>query len=199
LDEVLAVCRFLGDFPGPWWVGGGWAIDVWMGNPSREHEDVEICVLRSDQAALKAYCAGWQSFTPVNDQWAAMAEGELLEFPHCMWQLRNTSEASRTDGMPPEFEFILNDVVDGQWILQPEPSIQLPIDQVYGPSPLGIPVTAPEILLLHKSWHRHRPKDEHDFQRIRDRLSAAQRTWLRDQLERVRPDDPWLPRLGREG
>ncbi len=98
LDEVLAVCRFLGDFPGPWWVGGGWAIDVWAGSPSREHEDVEICVLRSDQVTLKEYCAGWQSFTPVNDQWAAMAEGELLEFPRCMWQLRSMSGASRTEG-----------------------------------------------------------------------------------------------------
>ena len=54
LDEVFAVCRFMAGFPGPWWLGGGWAIDIWAGAPSREHEDIEICVLRRDQDAAHA-------------------------------------------------------------------------------------------------------------------------------------------------
>ncbi len=195
LDEVFAVCRFTEGFPGPWWLGGGWAIDIWTGGPSREHEDIEICVPRSYQEAVHAYCADWRFFTPVNEQWAALPEGEMLESPRFMLQLRRTPESSvSVEGMPSEFEFLLNDVADGEWIFLPEPSIRLPMERVYGPSPLGLPVTAPEILLLHKAQH-HRPKDEHDFERVRDRMDVDRRAWLRLQLERIRPEDPWIAEL----
>ena len=67
-DELLAVCRFLDTFPCSWWLGGGWAIDAWLGNRSRDHEDIEICVARHDQGLIYAYCATWDFLTPVNDQ-----------------------------------------------------------------------------------------------------------------------------------
>ncbi len=196
LDEVFAVCRFMADFRGPWWVGGGWAIDLWADGPSREHEDIEICVPRSTQEAVHAHCAGWQPFTPVNDQWAPMAEGERLEAPQFMLQWRRApATTTAVEGLPPEFEFLLNEVADGEWRFLREPAIRLLLARVAVPSPLGPLVTAPEVLLLHKAWFPHRPKDEHDFQRVRDRLSADQRAWLRLHLARLRPADPWLPQL----
>ena len=195
LDEVFAVCRFMADFPTPWWLGGGWAIEVWAGSPSREHEDIEICVLRGDQELVYTYCAGWQFFTPVDNEWAPMAGGERLLFPRFMLQLRRTPEtAVAVAGMPPEFEFLLNDLTDGRWIFHHEPSIRLPLERVYGRSPLGLPVTAPEVLLLHKAWY-HRPKDDHDFAVALPRFSAAQRAWLRRTLEEYHPGDPWLASL----
>jgi hypothetical protein len=196
LEEVVAVGRFLTGFPRPWWVGGGWSIDLWAGGQSREHEDIEICVLRSDQGTARAYCAGWQPFTPVNERWAPLAGDEWLEAPRSMLQLQRAPETVMTvEGMPPTFEFILNDVADSQWIYTGEPSIRVPLDRVVVHSPLGLRVTAPEVLLLHKACS-HRPKDEHDFRRVRDRLGADQRAWLKRQIARIRPDDPWLPQLG---
>ena len=56
LNEVLAVGAFLKDFPVRWWIGGGWAIDIWIGKASRAHEDIEICILRKDQEAAYQYC-----------------------------------------------------------------------------------------------------------------------------------------------
>lgn len=197
LDEVFAVCRFLADFSAPWWIGGGWSIDLWAGGPSRDHEDIEICVLRDAQEAIHAYCSGWQYYTPVDDQWAPIPESQRLAFPHFMLQLQQTPETIvGVEGMPPVFEFLLNDIVDGEWIFRPEPSIRLPLERVTVRSPLGPLVTVPEILLLHKAWYTHRPKDDHDFERVRDLLNGEQRGWLRQQLTRIRPDDPWLSRLG---
>ncbi len=196
MDEVFAVCRFMDAFPRQWWIGGGWAIDLWAGGPSRDHEDIEICVLRDAQEAVHTYCPGWQYYTPVDGQWAPMPEHERLAFPNFMLQLRRTpGTAVAIEGMPPQFEFLLNDVVDGEWIYGPEPSIRLPLERVFVRSPLGPLVTAPEILLLHKAWYTHRPKDNHDFERVRNLLDADQRGWLRTQLKRIRPDDPWLSRL----
>ncbi len=141
-------------------------------------------------------CADWQFFTPVAGEWAPLPEGEKLEPPRFMLQMRRTPETAATvAGMPPAFEFLLNDATDGAWAFMREVSIQVPLERIAISSPLGIRVTAPEVLLLHKAWHPHRPKDEHDFARVRDLLSADQRAWLKTHLERIRPDDPWLPQL----
>jgi len=196
LDELFAVCRFLADFPCRWWLGGGWAIDAWFGTQSREHEDIEICVARQDQDTIFAYCAAWQFFTPVNNEWASLPSGERLAAPRFMLQLQRTRHTiDLVEGMPPTFEFLLNEVADDQWMFLRDPSIHLPIEQVYGPSPWGMQVTLPEILLLHKAVYRPRPKDEHDFERMRPSLSSTQRVWLREQISRIHSEHPWVGQL----
>jgi hypothetical protein len=196
LDELFAVGRFLADFPCRWWLGGGWAIDAWFGVQSREHEDIEICVARHDQDTIFAYCTTWQFFTPVNDQWAALPIGERLAAPRFMLQLQRTSDTTDVvEGMPPTFEFLLNEINQNQWTFLRDPSIHLPIGQVYGRSPWGMQVTMPEILLLHKAVYRPRPKDEHDFQRMQPHLNSAQRLWLREQINRIHPEHPWISQL----
>jgi hypothetical protein len=103
-------------------------------------------------------------------------------------------------GLPPAFEFLINDVADGAWLFPLDRAVRVPLERVPVASPLGVSVVAPEILLLLKAWNRRRAsapnKDEHDFQRARPRMSLEQRGWLRAQLERLKPDDPWIPQLG---
>jgi putative redox protein len=197
LDECLAVCRFMAGWPGPWWVGGGWAIDLWAGGASREHEDVEICVPREDQLFLRDFVPDWRSYTPKNNQWAPLADGELLEPPAFMWQLRRTADTEVTvEGMPPRWEFLLNEVHDGEWTFPRDPTVRLSLDRLVLPSTLGPPVMAPEAVLLHKAFHNPpRPKDDHDFLWANDRLTPPQRAWLRTHLARLLPDHPWLPKL----
>ena len=196
LDEVQAVARFMQHFPGQWWFGGGWAIDLWLGQQSRDHEDIEICVWRDDQRAVHDYCAEWQFYTSVSGEWAAMADGEMLAFPRFMLHLRRTPDTVVADAaMPPTFEYLLNDMADGQWQFQPESDVRAPLEQVVVSSPFGFRVTAPEIVLLHKAWHAHRAKDDHDFARVRDRLGSERQMWLAAHLMRFRPGDPWLAQL----
>jgi hypothetical protein len=196
LDELLAVCRFLEHFPCRWWLGGGWAIDAWFGSQSRDHEDIEICVARQDQDSVFAYCAAWQFFMPVDNDWAPLPSGERLATPRFMLQLQGTAQTvDLIDGMPPTFEFLLNEVIDDRWMFMREPSIHLPIEQVYSRSPWGMLATKPEIVLLHKAVYRPRPKDEHDFQRMQPHLSLAQRVWLREQIGNIHPEHPWIGQL----
>jgi hypothetical protein len=196
LDELFAVCRFLADFPCRWWLGGGWTIDAWFGTQSRDHEDIEICVARQDQDTIFAYCAAWQFFTPVNDQWAPLPSDERLLAPRFMLQLQRTPHTiDLVEGMPPTFEFLLNEVDRDQWTFLRDPSIHLPIERVIGRSPWGMQLTMPEILLLHKAVYRPRTKDEHDFQRMQPHLSSAQRVWLREQINTIHPEHPWIGQL----
>jgi hypothetical protein len=36
----------------PWWVAGGWALDLVLGRKTRPHADLEISMLTGDQQAL---------------------------------------------------------------------------------------------------------------------------------------------------
>ena len=189
------MARFLARFPGPWWIAGGWAIDLWLGSVSRDHEDIEISVLRQDQVALHVYCGAWPMFTPRNNEWVPLPSGEQLVLPEFQLQVRPSPDAPLDPpGLPPEFEFMLNDVEAGEWIFRPEPHIRRAWDHLRLPGAAGLPVTAPEVMLLHKSRH-HRPKDEHDFARVRPHLNPEQRLWLRAALTEIRPADPWIAQL----
>src|SRR5215207_8377122 len=115
-SELLAVCRFLCNFPCQWWLGGGWAIDAWLGSQSRAHEDIEICVARRDLPQIYRYCATWDFFTAVAGEWAPLPTGTQLEAPGFMLQLQRTSRTQVSEaGMPPTFEFLLNEVDGEQW------------------------------------------------------------------------------------
>ncbi|MCL4541605.1 MAG: hypothetical protein M1396_04620 [Chloroflexi bacterium] len=46
---VRPVATLLTDFDRPWFIAGGWAIDLFLGRQTRAHKDVEIAVLRQDQ------------------------------------------------------------------------------------------------------------------------------------------------------
>ena len=79
---------------GVWWaVAGGWAIDLWLGEQTRDHHDVEVVVRGSDQAAVHAalgqrlelYCidppgTGWRLWT-----------GGRIEPPAFQLQARSTT------------------------------------------------------------------------------------------------------------
>jgi hypothetical protein len=42
-------------FHKPWCIAGGWAIDLFLDQITREHHDIEIAIFREDQMKLKNY------------------------------------------------------------------------------------------------------------------------------------------------
>jgi hypothetical protein len=195
-DELLAVCRFLREFPCQWWLGGGWAIDAWLGSQSREHEDIEICVARHAQRQIYQYCAGWSFATPVDGEWAPWPAGTWLEAPRFMLQLQRTAQTQISEAaMPPTFEFLLNEVDGEQWTFYRNPQIQFPLASIYECSAWGMLVTRPEILLLHKAVYRPRAKDDHDFHRVLSHLGQDRRLWLHNAIMSLHADHPWTAQL----
>jgi hypothetical protein len=195
-SELLAVCRFLRNFPCQWWLGGGWAIDAWLGSQSRDHEDIEICVARRDLPQIYQYCVTWDFFTAVAGEWAPLPAGTQLEAPGFMLQLQRTARTQVSEaGMPPTFEFLLNEVDGEQWTFYRNPGIQLPLASICARAGWGMPVTRPEILLLHKAVYHPRPKDDHDFRCIVPALGPGQRQWLRNAIMTMHTDHPWAKQL----
>jgi hypothetical protein len=62
----------------------------------------------------------------------------------------------------------------------------------------GIPLLAPELVLLFKSQNtsgKDRDKDQDDFHRIYPLLEAERRAWLRWALVASAPAHPWIEAL----
>ncbi|WP_027341226.1 nucleotidyltransferase domain-containing protein [Hamadaea tsunoensis] len=49
--EPRGIATVLSGVDVPWYVAGGWAVDLWLGRISRAHEDLEIAVPLTDVVA----------------------------------------------------------------------------------------------------------------------------------------------------
>lgn len=58
-------CR-LSRVSNPWCVVGGWALDLWHGTKTREHEDLEFTILREDLSVFR-YALNDMEFYTIDD------------------------------------------------------------------------------------------------------------------------------------
>ena len=182
------VAEELRDFPGPWHICGGWALDVFLGRVTRVHHDVDVVVPRADQLTLqeRMTARGWKLLTPF--------EGRLQPWPmHMRLELpRHQVHAHRSGTF---IDFLLADVDGGVWRYRREPAIIRDLGRVGLRSDEGIPFLAPELVLLFKSKNtsgKERSKDQADFEVAYTRLEPERRVWLRWALTAVDPSHPWI-------
>src|SRR5580693_6175690 len=46
----------------PWWIAGGWALDLFSGRQSRPHRDLDVGILRRDAPRVIAALPDWEFF-----------------------------------------------------------------------------------------------------------------------------------------
>lgn len=188
------VASFFASLSAPWWVAGGWAIDLFLGRQTREHEDIDVSFLRRDQDAVRSLFAGWDMQAalqpPRDEMWPfhSWAPGERLDPTiHDIW-------CRPTATQPWAIQLMVDDTRDDQWLFRRMPAIERTLAAIGGVTPDGIPYLAPEVQLLYKAKGL-RPKDEADFAHALPALSLERRQWLSAALLRVHPEHPWLARL----
>lgn len=52
-EPAHAVASLLSDLTVPWWITGGWAIDLAVGHLTRDHTDVDVMMLERDEHVLR--------------------------------------------------------------------------------------------------------------------------------------------------
>jgi hypothetical protein len=174
----------------PWAVAGGWALDLWLGEQTREHEDLEIAVPAAFypeiQARLEAL--GLKVFSNVNGEVIALEPGEAPE-PRGFqtWVTDAAAQGWRMD--------IFREPGDAQtWVYRRTGELSAPRAWASGRSAAGIPFVAPQIVLLFKA-KATRDKDQADFAIVAPRLSTEARDWLAASLRIIQPGHPWIDRL----
>lgn len=169
----------------PWYVAGGWALDLWHGRQTREHEDIEFAIPRAGFDRVRPYLAGLALYAPGDGEVHPLAPDGWPD-RQC-WVLDPVANRWRTD--------IFLEPGDGRtWISHRDDRVRRPWPEVVARTPDGIPYLRPEIVLFYKAKHR-RDKDEADFDRALPRLDPAGRHWLAGTLDLVHPGHAWRDRL----
>ena len=175
-------------FAAPWCVAGGWAIDLVLGRVTRPHADIELAIFRQDQLLLHQHLQGWQFDKIVDGQRIGWGAGKFLELPVHEIHARQARESAGA------MEFLLNERDADAWVYRRDASIRMPIKRAILQSNAGLPVLAPEIVLLFKS-KSPRAKDAADLRSILPALLSAQRQWLAEAIGAAEPKHPWLGAL----
>lgn len=179
----------------PWWIAGGYAIELAVGYAFRDHGDLDVLLLRRDQLAVQEALDGWQ-------WWAADPPGTLRPWRsgevlgpdvHDIWCRPGPDEPWRIQ--------VMLDASSGQdWVSRRDSRVRRPIDALGAMSqaspahPAPVPYLAPEVQLYYKA-RNPRPKDERDFTAVLPVLTAEQRHWLLDALALTQEHHPWADRL----
>lgn len=172
-------------FAQPWWIAGGWALDLFLGRQTRPHEDIDVEIPRKAQASLATLLAGWDlqlassgKLTP----WDSTAP--IPEDVNGLWC------RPRREG-PWRLQVMLAPTAGDIWIYRRDDRISRALDDIVRVSPNGLPYLAPEIQLLFKA-RTPRPKDEQDLGNVLGKLDEHQRDWLATSLDITVPGHPWI-------
>jgi hypothetical protein len=179
-EPLLAVRSLLSSLTVPWWIGGGWAIDLAAGRPTRPHGDIDVVLLERDEHALLTDLPGVDLLLitgtgpgqreqpwPQGRRLTAGADRVLLKSPR----------------LPLPCEVLLDAAVGSRWVYhRGHSAISLPLSEA-GRQRHGIPFLAPEVVLLTKAVFT-RDKDQQDFEAALPFLAGRQRQWLRDGITR---------------
>ena len=188
LDEVAAL---LDGLPVPWWIAGGQAIDLFVGSSTRQHQDLDVVVLRPDQLTVQAHLDGWDLRVAHHGRLIRWTSGQLLAtHEHGIWARPNPAS-------PWRLELLVDDVRAGQWVYRRNPAVRLPLDRLGRATASGLPYLRPEVVLLYKAKRSGAP-DEHDAAVAIPRLSRSERAWLAAAIAKDIPEHHWLPLLARE-
>ncbi|MDD2890599.1 MAG: hypothetical protein PHE49_08190, partial [bacterium] len=68
-ESIRNIVDIMSDFKKPWYIAGGWAIDLHICHKTREHNDIEIVIFRKDQVELRKHLKSWkfEKVVPVID------------------------------------------------------------------------------------------------------------------------------------
>jgi hypothetical protein len=180
------VARRLAGVDASWYVTAGWALDLWHGRQTREHEDVEIAVPERAFDAVHAALAGLELWV-VGSGLAHPVTAASLAAHHQTWVREPATNAWRLD--------VMREPWDGDtWVFRRDPRIRLPRRDVIAVTEDGIPYARPEIALLYKA-KTSRPKDDADFASALPMLGPEQREWLAQSIALVHPGHHWLQAL----
>lgn len=186
LAEVVSLFSGL---PAPWWVAGGYAIELAVGHPVRHHGDIDVLVLRRDQLAAQHALADWE-------WWAVDPPGTLRP-----WKQEETLPAHvhdiwcRPTGHHPwRIQIMLDECHGAEWVSRRNSRIRRPAAALGLTTADGTPYLAPEIQLFYKAKGPRR-KDQIDFTVTLPHLSTGQRRWLHGAIADTYGAHPWLQQL----
>jgi hypothetical protein len=173
----------------PWWIAGGWALDLYLGHQTRPHADLDVGCFRADLPSLRDTLAGWEFHVALDGSLRRLGPREAPRaHEYGLW--------CRPEGSPTwQLEILLESRDGGDWIFRRDASIRLRADELTRVADDGTPFVRPEVQLLYKAG-RTREKDLADAAAVLPQLDREAREWLCAVLTRLLPGHPWIALAG---
>lgn len=176
----------------PWWLAGGHAIELAVGRAFREHDDLDVQILRRDSAAARRLLSAWDCAL-VDASGAARSWSADEAVPpdvHEVW-CREAKTA------PWCFSLMIDEADGDTWYSRRDATVRRPISELTVQQSGMPPCLAPDVQLYYKA-KEVRPKDDLDLNMALPILTPRQRAWLAESVYRsYGADHPWLARLER--
>ena len=186
------VAQFFALLTVPWWIAGGWAIDLFLGRQTREHEDIDVQILRRDQRVVRALFGGWDmqaALPPPRDETWPFRPWRHGEVPGCSHSRHLVSSGrlrsrGRCNSCSPtrammSGSFAGRRLSSGQWLLSDaSPTAGFPT------WPLRFSCSTKRRGCVRKM--------KADFAQVLPALDQDRRQWLRNALALAHPGHPWL-------
>jgi len=182
----LEVAERLAGVDVAWCVAAGWALELFRGQTTRDHEDLEIAVPAGGFGLIRAALADFE-FDVVGSGRRWPLDSSAFAVMHQTWVREPDTGVYRLDVFREPHE-------GGTCICRRNTRIRRPYEQIIMVSPDGVPYLAPEIVLLFKAKH-DRAKDEADFKGVLPLLDPMRRAWLAAALRRTHPGHRWIEAL----
>jgi hypothetical protein len=187
--SVEEIRRAFSSIDAPWWIGGGWAIDLFVGSQTRPHGDIDVAMLRRDALAVRALRDAFDVYIAHDGTLTPWDGGPLGLSRHQFWARRRDDDAWA-------FEVLFEEESDGEWLFRRDARVRLPLARFGRTTAGGVPYVAPEVALLYKAKHDDIDRHAADFASALPLLDAGQRAWLREALIVVHPGHPWIALIG---
>jgi len=185
--SVDQAARALEGAPFKWWISGGHALELHLGDRWRERDDLDVGICRYEAARVHAWLSGW-------DLWIAAA-GELSPWdgrPLSLGRHENNVWVRRRAEDEWAMDLTVNECTEDRWVYRRDPSVTRDWEDAVLETRSGIPYLAPELQLLFKSKDL-RAKDHADASHVIPAMGDERRAWL---SEKLNPDHPWQEIIG---
>lgn len=175
-----------------WYVVAGWAIDLFHGEQTRSHDDIEIGTPAAGFADIRSVLIDFDC--EVVGSIADGGQGHRWPLDSPAFNEHFQTWFREPHAGPYRLDVFRDPHNNDVWVCRRDTSIRRPYADIIRMTGAGIRYMSPEIVLLFKAKYM-RERDRMDFALVVPALSDEQIAWLRHALEHVHPEHPWILQL----
>lgn len=122
---VAQINEIFSSIPITWLIAGGWALDLHIGEVTREHSDIDVVIFRDQQEVLyESLKRDWTLYKAQNGRLVPWKDGEYLASINDVWVCKSTDS-------PWAFQIMFVDSINNEWIYRRERSIKREKNEIF--------------------------------------------------------------------
>lgn len=189
-EELKKLEFVMESFERPWFVAGGWTIDLAVNEVTREHKDIDICIFREDAEYTINYFSDWDIQVAIPGEHRLEKVNQLLdiELPRYCLHLFQGKKF---------LEILLTEQSGKEVIFRKNRDLRMNIND-FSKQNGNLSFVNPAWQLLFKSLST-REEDEHDFKIYINKVNDHEsKKWLFKSIKAVNGNQEWTEVLRKD-